>query len=118
MLSSSGDDFTISHDPDLLSDDILPALRGYLYVHLPSVLLVGRGDLDIPAPVSQSVDFGFPLLDNLAKLANANTGFLKVLVGYDCSSSYGGDEAEGHGTCGSVKVATFLHVEYSFGCAR
>ena len=71
-----------------------------------------------PPPVSQSSDFGFLLLDDPVESVDADAGFLKVLVGKVCPLMYGGDEAVGHGMCGSVKVHSFLHAEYGFGCAR
>jgi len=51
VLSGSGDNLAIPHDSDSSGNDILPTLGGHLYVHPSSVLLVGRGHLDVPPPV-------------------------------------------------------------------
>jgi len=64
------------------------------------------------------MDFGLLLLDNSIELVDADAGFLKVLVGHVCLSTYCGGEAIGHSACSGVEVFSVLHhAEDSFGCA-
>jgi len=89
VLPCSSDDFTIPHNSDPLSDNILLTLGGHLYVHLPSVLLVGRGHVDVSAPGLEAVNFGLSLLHNPVELVDMVVSLFEVLVGNGCPSAYG-----------------------------
>jgi len=117
VLPHSGDNFAIPHDSDPLSDNILPTLGGYLYVHLPSISLVGGGHVDVSAPGVEVVDFGLSLLHNPIELVDAVVSLLEVLVGGGCPLVYSGDEAIGHGACGGLKVITLVYAKDHFSCA-
>ncbi len=108
MFPCPGDDFTVSHDPDLSCDDILPALGGHLYVYSSSIPLVGGGHVDVPASVLEVADFGLLLLYDPIELVDAVVGLFEVLVSDGCWLAYGGDEAVGHGACSGLKVVTHV----------
>jgi len=117
VLSHSGDHFTILHNSDPLSNDILPTLEGHLYVHLPTVSLVDGGHVNVSSSVLEPTDFGLSLLYGPVEPVDAVVGFLKVLVGNGCSSTYGGNKAIGHSTCSGLEVITLIHAEDCFGGA-
>src|SRR6266851_8222853 len=119
MFPSSGDDLAISHNPDPSSNDVLPTLEGYLYVHSSSIVLEGGRHLNITSPVLQSPDFGLSLLEGPVESVDVDMGLLEVLIGDVHSVAYGGDEAIGHSMCSGGEVfPVFFHAEYHFGGAR
>ena len=118
MLSCLGDDLAVPHNPDPTGNDVLSIVGGHLDVHLPAVLLEGRGHVKVPAPGSEAIDFNLSLAYHTIELVNGVSGLLEVLVG-DCGLlAYCGDEAVGDGMHGFLKVATLIHVEDGFGGAR
>ena len=80
MLFCPGDNFAIPYDSDLSSDDVLPTLGGHLYVHLPSVLLVGGGHVDIPSPVLEPMNFGLLMLYNCVEPVDMVMGLFKIVT--------------------------------------
>ncbi len=111
MLSCSGDNLTVPHDPNPSGDDILTTVGGHLDVHLSSIAFEFGGHVDVAQPISEVADFGLVGVDCSSELVDTLVGFGKPLVSDRYSSAYHADEAICNGVHSVVEVIPNLHVK-------
>ena len=110
MLSCSGDDLTIPHDPNPLGDNVLSAVGGHLDVHSPAIAFEVGWHCGVPIAISDTLDFSLAGVYCSGELVDVVSGLAEALVGDGSASSYRRDEAVGDGACCVGKVAV-LHAE-------
>ena len=113
MLSCSGNNFTVPHNPNPSGNDILAAVGGYLDVHPSSVVLEFGWHFGVSVAVSKAADLTFVGVYCPGELVDAAAGFGEPLVGDGCALLYCRDEAICDGMC-SVGEIVVLHVEDGF----
>src|SRR6266851_612785 len=117
MLSCSGDNLTIPHDPDPMRDNVLALVGGHLDVHSPAVLLVLGWHFRVSITVPEAAYFGFVGVYCSSELVDMVACFGEALVSDGSAVSYCQDEAVCDGTHGVSEVVV-LHAEDCLSQAR
>jgi len=117
MLSRSGDDFTIPHDPDPLGDDVLTIVGGYLDIYPSSISLILGWHLRVSIAISEVVYLGLMGVYCPGELVDVPSSFDEALVSEGSVALHHRDEAVCNGAHGVSEVVV-LHVEDGLSQAR